>query len=446
MQFIYGHTTFLALLLACCPTFGQQRLQEREQEFLTTKPLVNEPLPDVTIYSADGSEFKTGDLKGHYTVLTFGCLTCPPSMWSISGLEAVQRDYGPKGVHFYFVYKALAHPELAGNYIQPFTLEERLTQAQQAGKQFGTQIPWIVDAMDNRFKRAMGDRPNSQFLVGPDGTIVRKRAWANAVEVRKDLEELVGPVDHITREEDLHLTLGLPPKSAAPRGVLPPVPRAGLQPILAEPQLVPGGQPFFAKLRAEADQELILGGAGKLYLGFHLDPFHNAHWNNLTKSLSFSIEQVDGVVIDQWTGAAPSVEIASDADPREFMLSVDKWPTDQPLKLSVTYYACVGEEACHAVKQDYVIHRQRDIDGGGARSSGAGLWNADEFARQLMRGDADRDGRLAPTEVVGIILPHFDKLDANHDGFLTPQELRPVGDWLNHHHQPGAPQGMVQPQ
>ena len=52
-----------------------QRMQEREEEFLKSKPLVDDPLPDVTVYSPDGMEFKTADLRGHYTVLTFGCLT-----------------------------------------------------------------------------------------------------------------------------------------------------------------------------------------------------------------------------------------------------------------------------------------------------------------------------------------------------------------------------------
>ncbi len=52
-----------------------QRMQEREEEFLKSKPLVDDPLPDVTVYSSDGMAFKTADLRGHYTVLTFGCLT-----------------------------------------------------------------------------------------------------------------------------------------------------------------------------------------------------------------------------------------------------------------------------------------------------------------------------------------------------------------------------------
>ena len=36
-------------------------------------------------------------------------------------METVERDYTPKGVQFYYLYKQLAHPELS-NYIDPFDL------------------------------------------------------------------------------------------------------------------------------------------------------------------------------------------------------------------------------------------------------------------------------------------------------------------------------------
>ncbi|OYW22122.1 MAG: hypothetical protein B7Z55_04995 [Planctomycetales bacterium 12-60-4] len=422
-----------------------ETVMRRMSVLVLVGPLVGDPLPDVTVYSPDGSPFKTADLRGQYTVLTFGCLTCPPSMWNILGLEAVQRDYGPKGVKFYFIFKALAHPELAGNYVQPFTLDERLALVRQAEKQFGTQIPWIVDAMDNRLKHAMGDRPNSQFLIDPKGVIVRKRAWANPLAVRKDLEELVGSVEHITREEDLHLNLGLPLKSAAERGVVQRIPRPNMLPILIDPQIEPTGKPFFAKLRAEADAGLLGDGAGKLYIGFHLDPLHNAHWNNLNKPLSFEIDKADGVKLDQWSATVEKVAVASDADPREFLLTVESWPTDQPLRLTVTYFACDNEDNCHAVKQAYILHRERDNDGGGARGAGAGYWEPEEFARSMLRGDRNRDGKLTRSETVGIVLPHYEKLDTNQDGFLDLEELKAVADWLNHHHQPGTPNPAAKP-
>ena len=49
--------------------------QQKEKQFLKESPLIGEPLPDVTVYLPDGEPFNTADLRGHYTVLTFGCLT-----------------------------------------------------------------------------------------------------------------------------------------------------------------------------------------------------------------------------------------------------------------------------------------------------------------------------------------------------------------------------------
>ena len=132
-----------------------------------------------------------------------------------------------------------------GNYIQPFTLEERLGHARQAGKQLGSTIPWLVDAMDNRLKHALGDRPNSEFIIDPQGRIVRKRAWSHPGQVRKDLEELVGKVDRITREEDVKLNIQLPLKEAAPRGVVARIKRPRMQAIEMEPVVKPKAAPCF---------------------------------------------------------------------------------------------------------------------------------------------------------------------------------------------------------
>ena len=101
--------------------------------------------------------------------------------------------------------------------MQPITLEERIAHAKQAQKQLGATIPWIVDAMDNRLKHALGDRPNSEFIIDPKGKIVRKRAWSFPAQVRKDLEDLVGKVDRITKEEEVKLTLELPLKAGGAR-------------------------------------------------------------------------------------------------------------------------------------------------------------------------------------------------------------------------------------
>ncbi len=45
------------------------------QLFQGSGPALGQPLPDITVYDAEGKEFKLSSLKGDYSVLVFGCLT-----------------------------------------------------------------------------------------------------------------------------------------------------------------------------------------------------------------------------------------------------------------------------------------------------------------------------------------------------------------------------------
>lgn len=73
---LFGLTSLLTISLSA-PTiaWAQRGNRKSEAEFATAKPAVGEPLPDVVVYDAKGNKVSTADLRGHYTVLTFGCLT-----------------------------------------------------------------------------------------------------------------------------------------------------------------------------------------------------------------------------------------------------------------------------------------------------------------------------------------------------------------------------------
>ncbi len=70
-------TLALTVVVTLCGLTGSALAQreKKDEEFLKEKPVVGEMFPQMSIYSADGKEFKTSDLRGHYTVITFGCLT-----------------------------------------------------------------------------------------------------------------------------------------------------------------------------------------------------------------------------------------------------------------------------------------------------------------------------------------------------------------------------------
>ena len=48
---------------------------KEDPEWVKQSPTIGDALPDLTVHTADGKEFKTSSLRGHYTVLDFGCLT-----------------------------------------------------------------------------------------------------------------------------------------------------------------------------------------------------------------------------------------------------------------------------------------------------------------------------------------------------------------------------------
>ncbi len=278
-------------------------------------------------------------------------------------METIYRDYAPKGVNFYYIYKTLAHPELDG-YVEPFSLEERLMHVKEAQRTLGSEVVWISDTMSNDLKHALGDMPNSEFVVDPEGTIVRMRVWSRPDQLRSDLEEIVGPVENPTRVSDLNLNFEAPPKVAA-SGVVPRVKLPGrMLPVKIEPQS--SSQPFYMKLRAEVDQRFLREGEGTLYVGFFPDPLYHVHWNNLVDPVKYQITAPEGITVSPARGEGPKVKEVSDMDPREFLVDIKRsGDSQEPLQVAVRYFACNDEEGwCVAVSQEYAISLEPDPDGG----------------------------------------------------------------------------------
>lgn len=59
----------------------------------------------------------------------------------------------------------------------------------------------------------------------------------------------------------------------------------------------------------------------------------------------------------------------------------------------------------------------------GEGHSGAGS-HGRMMGRMLGMADADKDGRVSLQEATAAATAHFDRADANHDGTLTPDEMR----------------------
>ena len=419
---------------------GQTSRQMSSRVLNTTNLTVGEALPGLEgleIYGHDGERTPFRSiLVAPYTVIVSGCLTCPVYLRTYPGIEAVARDYEARGVDFYFMYQSLAHPENNG-YIQPFTIEERLAQVEAAKITLGTSIPWLCDTMENEMKKALGGAPNSGFIFDAEGRIVHMEAWCDGSLLRSALVSIVGSTEEVTHEEDLRLPVIQGVRSPS-RGVVPRVSIDELLlPIRVEP--VMEEEPFYVKLRAEVTRDVLQSGTGQMYIGFHVDPIHHVHWNNLVAPVSWTLTGPGAASISPAIGRGPEVEVASDVDPREFLLEVNDWNRDQVLSLEVQYFACSDEEGwCKPVMLLYAIYPEtkkfsgsvmgRTHRRGGSGRSMAGGRGSDQGRQRggvpaLSRFDRDDDGLISREEARGPMLERFDYVDRDGDGNISPEEM-----------------------
>ncbi len=306
----------------------------------------------------------------------------------------------------------------------------------EAKQKIGSRFTWLCDTMTNDAKHALGDAPNSEFVIGPDGKVIQARRWSRPDELRADLEELVGEVENPTSIEDVGMKRLEAPKTA-PKGIVARLQLpGGMTPIEVRPSTglslsplavagdLPRAEPLYVKLRAEVDSQYFKVGEGKLYLGFFLDPLYEVHWNNQVAPVAYEINAPTGVEITPLKGNGPTVGEKADADPREFLVELSGESKD-PIKLTVKYFACDDAETfCKPVTQHYLVTLQRDRDGGSRRGGGrspsgfAGRPSGESTARSSSTGeDAVRRSRSLKA-AVRILREH----DANEDGKLNKSE------------------------
>jgi hypothetical protein len=317
--------------------------------------------------------------------------------------------------------------------VQPLTLDERLLHLAEAQRKLDTRWTWICDPIDNSLKHAFGDRPNGEYIIDPEGKFVRSREWSSEEKLREDLGTLVGPVEKVTTVADLgrgETLVAVQP--AVAQGVVPRVPLPdGAQALKVT--ATKSEEPYYVKLRAEATPGIVRSGSGTLHLGFHLDPIHHVHWNNLAKPLEFAF--ADGASkMAPANGAAPKIEIEADADPREFLVEVQDAKPGETLRLTLKYFACSDTEGwCKAVTQEFGITLAADRDAGKVRSGdprprGAPRRPSGNATRpnptaMLERADRDGDGRINREEAPPRMAERFHAMDADQDGFVDAKEM-----------------------
>lgn len=123
-----------------------------------------------------GGRFRSADLGTKPILMVFGSLTCPVTESSGSVLKGLHETYGAH-IRFVMVNTREAHP---GDLIpQPKTFAEKERHANRLRAHHELPFEVAVDDLEGSLHRAMGPKPNSAYLLSPNGVILYRAHWAN---------------------------------------------------------------------------------------------------------------------------------------------------------------------------------------------------------------------------------------------------------------------------
>lgn len=144
--------------------------------FRSSDPGPGDRLPAFDIELLDGGRLTRDTLGDRPVLIVFGSMTCPVTESSGSVLNDLHRRYGDR-VRFVLVNTREAHP---GEHLpQPKSMDAKRRRAGQLRSHHGFRFEVAVDGLEGDFHRAMSPKPNSAYLIRPDGVIAYRAHWAN---------------------------------------------------------------------------------------------------------------------------------------------------------------------------------------------------------------------------------------------------------------------------
>jgi len=178
---------------------GKQNIVDNKPADLQTSgPDVGSPAPDSKIIQLNGRAFSLSQYKGHVLVLEFGSMSCPVFRTHVQEMEKLKAAEGSRAF-FMIVYTREAFPAGDKNVErnrdegisvpQAKTIDERKTEAMEAGRELRITIPMATDTMDDAISTAYGSFPNGTVVIGKDGNIAARQQWTNPDSLRTMIDD-----------------------------------------------------------------------------------------------------------------------------------------------------------------------------------------------------------------------------------------------------------------
>lgn len=144
-----------------------------------------------TLTDTDGKQRTMTEDTGKVRAFMFASITNPPSRLQIPRWNKLMEKYDSTQVELFIVYGRELHPgdNKFRDYPQPKTEGEKLAYAQQlAGT---TDLPVLVDGLDDRVLNMYGQVPNACYVIDRNGRLVFRGTWADSRKVEMVVDQLL---------------------------------------------------------------------------------------------------------------------------------------------------------------------------------------------------------------------------------------------------------------
>ena len=132
------------------------------------------------------------DGKGKVRVFMFGSITNPPARAQLLQWEKLQSKYDTAQVEIFVVYGHELHPgdkKKFRRYPVPKTEAEKAAYAKEFAAM--TNLPVLLDGMDDKVFNAYGRAPNGAYVIDADGRLVFRATWADSRKIEEIVDHLL---------------------------------------------------------------------------------------------------------------------------------------------------------------------------------------------------------------------------------------------------------------
>lgn len=138
-------------------------------------PQLGQKAPDVTLERLDGSPQRLLDFNGDFLVMEMGSITCPLFQARRDGMSGLVAQF--PDTQFAILYVREAHPGPLRPKHENDGDKRANAQALQTEDREGREI-WL-DGIEGAAHTALGQYPNSVFIINQNGCIVFMADWNN---------------------------------------------------------------------------------------------------------------------------------------------------------------------------------------------------------------------------------------------------------------------------